>query len=144
MVKLKQKKWWIVPQGIGTLLAFFLWDVSCSRHSNEVKVQVYLFQKGNVTAVSTNQKTVGDVLKDQGIHLKPQDEVVPDLSTPVTQGMEIDLGLVDRKVTTVKRKIPVIVHTDYTDTLNVGEIIDLEPGQEGEEEVQTESYYLNG
>ena len=83
-------------------------------------------------------------MKDQGIHLKPQDEVVPDLSTPVTQGMEIDLGLVDRKVTTVKRKIPVIVHTDYTDTLNVGEIIDLEPGQEGEEEVQTESYYLNG
>ena len=87
---------------------------------------------------------MGDVLREQGVKLKPQDVVVPDTSQPVTEGMEIDLGLVERQVKDEKRKIPAAVHTDYTDTLNVGEIIDVQEGKDGEEELQTESYSLNG
>ena len=42
------------------------------------------------------------------------------------------------------KRVPAQVHTEYTDTLNAGEIIDVEPGQDGEEEQQVESYYLDG
>ena len=105
---------------------------------------VLLYQKDKASEISTAEKTVGDVLREQGIQLKPQDVVVPDPSQAVTEGMEIDLGLVERQVRDFKRKIPASVHTDYTDTLNVGEIIDVQEGKDGEEEVQTESYSLNG
>ncbi len=105
---------------------------------------VLLYQKDKASEVSTAEKTVGDVLREQGIRLKPQDVVVPGATEPVTEGMEIDLGLVERQVRDMKRKIPAAVHTDYTDTLNVGEIIDVQEGKDGEEELQTESYSLNG
>ncbi len=93
----------------------------------------------------TTGKSVGEVLQEQGIALKPQDVVVPDISAPITEGLEIDLGLVERQVKDVKKaKVAAMVHTDYTDTLNAGEIIDGEPGRDGEEELQIESYDLDG
>ena len=88
--------------------------------------------------------TVGDVLREAGIALKPQDVVVPGISTPVTEGMEIDLGQVERRTRDYQHKIAYPTHTDYTDTLNTGEIIDVEAGKDGLEELQTESFYLNG
>jgi 3D (Asp-Asp-Asp) domain-containing protein len=54
------------------------------------------------------------------------------------------LGLVDRKVKVEKVKAPFATHTDYTDTLNAGEIIDVEQGKDGLEERETEAFYLNG
>ncbi len=120
------------------------WGLSCKPQSTAAPIHVFLIQKDNATEVSTTEKTVEDVLKKQGFALKPQDVVVPELSTPVTEGMEIDLGLVERRVKDVKKRVPAQVHTEYTDTLNAGEIIDVEPGQDGEEEQQVESYYLDG
>jgi 3D (Asp-Asp-Asp) domain-containing protein len=144
MVKLKQKNRWIVYIGAGGIgLAAVLGWVQY-RKSSAPRIHVFLYQKDKATEVLTPEKTVEDVLKEQGVTLKPQDVVVPELSMPVTEGMEIDLGLVERRVSDVKKKITAVVHTDYTDTLNAGEIIDVEPGQDGEEELQIESYYLDG
>ncbi len=102
------------------------------------------YESGKASGVLAAGKTVGEALWDQGIRLKPRDVVAPDPSEPVTEGMEIDLGIVERHVKDVKKTVPFTTHTDYTDTLNVGEIIDVEPGQDGLEELQTESYTLNG
>ena len=106
--------------------------------------QVSLFEKGRMKALQTRASTVADLLKEQGIAVSDRDVVVPPPGAPVTEGMEIDLGLVERSVTTKTMKVPPPVKTDYTDTLNVGEIIDLEMGREGSQEVETESYKLNG
>lgn len=114
------------------------------QRAHAVYRHVFIYQRDRASEVSTAETTVGDVLREQGVKLKPQDVVVPGPSQPVTEGMEIDLGLVERQVKDVKRKIPASVHTDYTDTLNVGEIIDVQEGRDGEEELQTESYRLNG
>jgi len=94
--------------------------------------------------VATSAKTVEEALREQGITLKPQDIVVPSLSTPLSDGMEIDLGLVERKVRELKKMVPYDTHTDYTDTMNVGEIIDVEPGKDGLVDQQIESFFLNG
>ncbi len=144
MVKLKQKNRWIVYIGAGVLCLMVVLGWVQYGKSTAVHFHVFLYQKDKVSEVLTAGKTVGDVLKEQGITLKPQDVVVPDVSSPVTEGMEIDLGLVERQVRDVKKKIMAMVHTDYTDTLNAGEIIDIERGQDGEEEQQIESYYLDG
>lgn len=106
--------------------------------------QVSLFGKSGIKSFTTRALTVGRVLEEQGVRLTDHDVVVPSVQAPVTEGMEIDLGLVERAVTTKKMRVLPPVKTDYTDTLNVGEIIDLEVGREGSQEVTTESYKLNG
>jgi 3D (Asp-Asp-Asp) domain-containing protein len=108
------------------------------------KVSVFLYRKDKVAEVSASPGTVGDLLKKAGIVLKPQDVVVPGLSTPVTEGMEIDLGEVERRTRDYRQKLAFSTHTDYTDSLNAGEIIDVQTGKDGLEELQTESFYLNG
>jgi 3D (Asp-Asp-Asp) domain-containing protein len=104
---------------------------------------VTLYEKNKATEIFTAGKTVGDAIHEQGIALKPQDVTAPGLFAPVTEGMEIDLGQVVREVKDVKKIIAFGTHRDYTDTLNVGEIIDMAPGKDGLEELKTESYTLN-
>lgn len=112
--------------------------------SHAIRRNVFLYQKDKASQVLTAKRTVGAVIREQGIKLGPHDMTVPPLSEPVTEGMEIELGLVERKVKAGKRKVPFATKTEYTDTLNVGEIIDVEPGQDGLEERETEGFILNG
>jgi len=109
-----------------------------------VSYHVTLYGKGKPLTVVTSAKTVGEVLKEQGIGLKPQDVVAPSLFSPPWDGMEIDLGIVERKVKGIKKKVPYDIHTDYTDTMNVGEIIDVQLGKDGSVTQQIESFFLNG
>lgn len=109
-----------------------------------VQTQVTFYGKCKPLEVTTSAKTVGDALREQGITLKPQDVVAPSLSTPLSDGMEIDLGLVERKVKEFKKIVSYDTHTDYTDTMNVGEIIDVELGKDGLADQQIESFFLNG
>ena len=94
--------------------------------------------------VRSAQRTVAGVLREQGIRMGAYDVVVPGLSERVTQGMEIDVGLVERRRSTTRRVQTAPVETHYTDTLNAGEIIDIVKGQDGLAEVETEAYSLNG
>jgi 3D (Asp-Asp-Asp) domain-containing protein len=118
------------------------WSVFSGNHSVSYHLTVY--GKGQPLEVVTRAKTVGEALRDDGISLKPQDVVVPFLSAPVSDGMEIDLGLVERKVKELKKVLPYDTHTDYVDTMNVGEIIDIQPGKDGLEDQKIESFFLNG
>lgn len=111
---------------------------------HQVQIRITIYGKGKPLEVVTSAKTVGEALREQGISLKPQDVVVPSLSTPLSDGMEIDLGLVERKVREIKKIVPYDTHTDYTDTMNVGEIIDVELGKDGLDDQQIESFFLNG
>lgn len=128
----------------GFVVVFGLGGWHWYRRAHAVYHHVFLYQNDKDAEVLTGERTVGDMLREQGVRLKPQDVVVPDPSEPVTEGMEIDLGLVERRVKDVKKTVPFTTHTDYTDSLNVGEIIDVEAGKDGLEELKTESYTLNG
>lgn len=122
-----------------TVLAGWLYD-----QSRKPKVQVTFYQGEKGTEAEVRAKTVGDAVREAGFSLKPQDVVVPALSEAVTGGMEIDLGLVERRVKEEKKRVPAPVNTVYTDTLNAGEIIDVQLGKDGLADQQTESFFLNG
>lgn len=137
----------VVIIGAAFLGLFAMGGTICWRlyeRAMEPKLHVLLFKKDKAAEVLTSGKTVGDLLKEQGVVLKPQDVVVPEPSMPVTEGMEVDLGQVERKSKDYKHVVAFATHTDYTDTLNTGEIIDIEQGKDGLEELETESFYLNG
>jgi 3D (Asp-Asp-Asp) domain-containing protein len=105
---------------------------------------ITIYGKGEPVEAVTRAGTVGEALRKQGIVIKPHDVVVPSLTTPLADGMEIDLGLVERKVREFKQKVHYATRTEYTDTLNVGEIIDVQFGKDGFEDRQVESFFLNG
>jgi len=109
-----------------------------------IQCRVTFYGKSEPLAVVTSAQTVGEALREQGITLKPQDVVVPSESTPLSDGMEIDLGIVERRVKEIKKIVSYDTHTDYTDTMNVGEIIDVDLGKDGLEDQQVESFFLNG
>ena len=111
---------------------------------HRIQCHATFYGKSEPLEVVTSAQTVGEALREQGITLKPQDIVVPSDSAPLSDGMEIDLGIVERKVKEVKKVVPYDTHTDYTDTMNVGEIIDVDLGKDGLEDQQIESFFLNG
>jgi 3D (Asp-Asp-Asp) domain-containing protein len=105
---------------------------------------VSLYRGPVETDVATRARTIGAVLREQGIQLKPEDVVVPPLTAAVTDGMEIDLGIVERREKDFKKTLVHPIDVDYTNDLNVGEIIDVQEGKDGLEELQTEAFFLNG
>ncbi len=132
--------------GLILSVAAVLWGVhQVLRRSLEIPVTLFMGRGGEeIREVRTAQRTVAGVLGEQGIPLGPFDVVAPALSDPVTAGMAIDVGQVERQTRVVKRVQPAPVEVQYVETLNAGEIIDIQKGQDGLLEVETETYRLNG
>jgi 3D (Asp-Asp-Asp) domain-containing protein len=107
-------------------------------------VTIVLYNGDKAQELLTRAKTVGQALTEQKITLKPRDVVVPALDSPVTSGMEIDLGILDRQVKEAEKNQVFETQTDYTNDLNVGEIIEFQQGKDGRVRLQIEDYLLNG
>lgn len=123
---------------LSAVLGFFLWV-----HRPE-PVKIILYNGSQGTEVWTRGHTVREMIREQKVDWKPQDVVVPSLDCPVTSGMEIDLGILERRVRTAEKNQAFQTLTDYTDTLNAGEIIEILPGRDGRARLETEDYFLNG
>ena len=139
---MKRNSWIFLWLAAMAALGVGAWRLYVKAH--EIHQHVFLYQKDKAAEVLTSRNTVGEVIREQGIILKPQDVVVPALDEAVTEGMEIELGLVDRRVKEEKKIITAPINTVYTDTLNAGEIIDVQQGKDGLADQETESFYLNG
>ncbi len=127
---------------LGLVILFVVWRLY--QKINEVRFHVTFYGEAKPIEAVTAARTVGEAVRDQGIVLKPQDIVVPPLKTSLAEGMEIDLGLVERRVKEIKKTAPYTTRVEYTDTLNAGEIIDVQLGKDGLEDQQIESFFLNG
>jgi 3D (Asp-Asp-Asp) domain-containing protein len=127
-----------VVAAFSALLGVFLW----LHRPLPVKIILYTGDQGR--EVLTRAKTVGQALEEQKIILNPRDVVVPPLGFPVTNGMELDVGILERRVKEIEKNQPFETQTDYTDSLNVGEIIEIQPGKDGRVKLETEDYFLNG
>lgn len=99
---------------------------------------------GEPLTIRTRETTVGNLLKAQGVPWGDHDVVVPSPDRPLTEGMEVDLGQVEREVNTARKKVVHSLKTVYTDDLGLGEIMDVDPGSDGLGIFTTESYKLNG
>lgn len=137
-------------RGGGTLLplagALACW-VAYAAHSTLVesrRIPVKLYRGKEFREVWTSQRTVAGLLREQGIALRPQDVVVPPPSAALHAGVEIDLGLVEARVVEKREVLPYREVVDYTDDLNVGEIVIFEEGKRGLRESKIEVFTLNG
>jgi 3D (Asp-Asp-Asp) domain-containing protein len=113
-------------------------------HARRPPVSVVLFGPSGPQTILTRAGTVGGLIEERSLKMGPRDVLVPPPETPIEEGMEIDLGLVEREVVTARKQVKLPTKTVYTDTLGMGEILDVEKGQAGLGDVTTESYTLNG
>ncbi len=127
-----------VVAAFSALLGVFLW------FHRPLPEKIVLYTADQGLEVLTRAKTVGQALEEQKIVLNPRDVVVPPLDFPVTSGMDIDVGILEQRVKEAEKNQPFETHTDFTDCLNVGEIIEIQQGKDGRVKLETEDYFLNG
>lgn len=101
-------------------------------------VPVTLLLYGNVSAVRTQVATVGELLKEKGIEVSPDDMVAPSADTPLRPDMRISITREGQQVVAVEEVIEPPV--EYVDDPSVvrGQTVEREPGVLGKKVVTYE------
>ena len=105
---------------------------------------VFLDIFGEQRRLSTLGETVGDVLTRAGITPGSRDEVEPELSTPVTEGMAIAVWHRETRVDVITEKIPFQTERVPLDTLLEGNEEVVQEGSAGEKAYIYEVSIRNG
>jgi 3D (Asp-Asp-Asp) domain-containing protein len=108
------------------------------------KKQVLLYVGNRKKIFETNARTVKQFLVSEGIHLTGNDIVIPSPSALIHNNMEVDLGIVKIVHRRINHVIKHAVQVEYTPHLNVDEIINIQDGRNGTEQMNSQCYYLNG
>ncbi len=99
---------------------------------------------GSTTVARTQAKTVGDMLEEKGIQLGASDKVSPDVSTPITAGMNIRVWREGHQTVTVQEPIPFTTSTIYDVNQYIGYKQIQTPGQNGSRNVTYDIVVQNG
>ncbi len=92
---------------------------------------MYLETSGYIYAVRTNQDTVGAALLSDGFQVGKYDEVIPDVNTPVTDGMTVRVTRVYVDVHEVVEEIPFTTKTIEDATKPKSHRKVVQPGRNG-------------
>ncbi len=99
-------------------------------------VPVTLNVYGTELPLRTHDKTVASLLSERGVKLRPQDSVIPDVSTPITPNMQIFVNRKGMQIVTQTQSIPAPVQTVTDSSLSFGTTAVRQQGTPGTE-VQT-------
>lgn len=72
---------------------------------------ILLDNEGTVTEIKTTESTVGDALLANGYSIGKYDEVIPDVNTPVEDGLAVSITKVNVEIYEVTEEIPYSVKT---------------------------------
>lgn len=105
---------------------------------------VTLILYGSVSALRTQAKTVGQLLKEKDINVSPSDTVSPAADTPLRADMKLTITREGQKIATVEEEIAPTV--EYVDDINLlrGNTVVREPGVNGKKVVTYEIKTENG
>ena len=92
---------------------------------------IYLENSGKTFKIPTTENTVGDALVSDGFEVGKYDEVIPDVNTPVEDGMTVSVTRVYVEIYDVKEKIPFTERTIENPEKNVGYERVLQEGKAG-------------
>lgn len=106
----------------------------------EVKVAV----DGKDLKIETAESNISDMLGAEGITLEEEDRVEPEVSTPITEGVEVLVTRVQTQVVNETKDIDfdTVVQTD--DNLDTSVTKLIQEGEPGEKEVTYKLVYENG
>ena len=105
---------------------------------------VQLNDGGTVTPIETYQKTVGDLIREQGVILGKKDTVSEPFGSKLYDGEVIKIRRMTSMVSTKTQEIPFQTLRRSTDTLYAGQTRLLTHGVKGLLEIQTTSVFVDG
>lgn len=108
--------------------------------SLEVTMNIY----GALKSLRTTEKTIGALLKHEGITPNPDDTLEPAQETPITAGMLVSLNRVGVKTVAVTEVIPYDTETKNDDSLQAGKTSIEREGVNGERAVVYEIIEKDG
>ena len=106
----------------------------------DIKVKI----DGVVYERTVSGKTVGDAISKVDLNISEDDYTKPSSSTPLMNGIEIEVIKVKTKVYTVTETIPYTTKYVYTDTLAAGKTNVKVEGQNGIKEIVYKDCYVDG
>lgn len=101
--------------------------------------KVRLTADGSTRVVTTTAPTVGDLLTEQGITVRPLDKLSVLSTTPVVKGLVVALTRIEHKTVTKNEKVAFKTKSVKTSSLYVGETKVVTPGKAGS---RTATYQL--
>lgn len=99
---------------------------------------------GESKTVSTDSKTVDELLSELGITLGEDDEVEPSIDTPVTDGLTVNVSRVEYKTYTQDEEIPFTEKTEYSASMSKGSSKITQKGVNGKKSVTYKERFVNG
>ncbi|GAA0720859.1 3D domain-containing protein [Clostridium malenominatum] len=94
--------------------------------------------------VKSAEDNVNDMLNAEKITFRPEDKILPSLSSELSEGMEVEIIKVEKKLTTESAPIQFKTITQKDDNLLKSKTKVLQEGQTGQKEVTLETIYENG
>ncbi|HSX15823.1 MAG TPA: ubiquitin-like domain-containing protein [Candidatus Saccharimonadales bacterium] len=103
-------------------------------------VPLTLNDYGTMLSIRTHATTVAGLLDSKGIKLQPQDTVIPDVSTPITPGMQVFVTRKGSQIVAVTETIPAPqqIITDYSLSFGTSAV-----RQQGSDGTQVLTYQVN-
>lgn len=99
---------------------------------------------GKTLLINSPEKTVGDMLKNEGIILSKLDRVFPDLEAPLKSGIEVKITRVEEKLITNTERLPYRTTSRRDNDLERGKTKVIQDGIDGEKEVVLKVTYEDG
>jgi len=94
-------------------------------------VPLTLNDYGTMLSIRTHAITVGALLQSKGIKLQPQDTVIPDISTPITSGIQEFVTRKGTQIVTETQAIAAPLQTVTDASLSFGTSATRQPGSDG-------------
>lgn len=110
----------------------------------ERAVPVGITLDGNEIVIDSAEKTVGNMLKAEGITLNEKDKIIPALDSPIKGGLQVKIIRVEEKLVSSFVKIPFKTKKSFNYNLEKGKTKVLQNGAEGEKEIITKITYEDG
>ncbi|AOZ92828.1 3D domain-containing protein [Paenibacillus crassostreae] len=107
-------------------------------------VEVNLTADGESITRFTSQKTVQDVIQDIGITLDEDDKVFPELTTEITDNLEIKVIRINKQIVERVEELPFRVIKTSDPTIVKGNVKVVQNGQSGTLVQQIEKIYQDG
>jgi uncharacterized protein YabE (DUF348 family) len=99
---------------------------------------------GTPTTIRTHAATVGALIKQKGIHLASDDQVIPSEATPITAGAQVFIVRNGTKIESVTQTIPMPVQTINDASLAYGTSAVRQQGSNGQQVITYQDTLKNG
>jgi uncharacterized protein YabE (DUF348 family) len=107
-------------------------------------VEVEVTVDGKDLKIETAESSISEMLKAEGIVLGEEDEVQPENSTPITEGLKVLITRIESKVVKENQDISYDIVVNSDDNLDKSVTKLIQEGESGKKEVTYKVVYKNG